>query len=68
MAEISWAVEGDGARCVMRVRISVRGERELLRLGARRVVWNSSVFMPAKVVGGSMGARWAWWIGWECRT
>lgn len=50
----------------MRVRISVswRFREE----GARRVVWNSEVFIPWKVVGGSRGARWAWWIGWPMRT
>jgi len=66
-AEISWAVEAEGARCVIRVRISVCCERSL-EDGARRVVWNSSVFIPATVLGGSRGARCAWWIGWACRT
>jgi hypothetical protein len=50
------------ARWVIRVRTSVSlisWEEE----GAKRAVWNSSVFIPEKEVGGSMGARCAWWIG-----
>ena len=56
-AEISWAVEAEGERWVIKVRISV----SWLFRGARRVVWNSSVFIPATVLGGERGARWAWW-------
>jgi len=32
------------------------------------VVWNSSVFIPEKLVGGVRGARCAWWMGWVART